>query len=200
MAAFTAERYGRAVIDVVDYQPAWAARFAELSEAYAAALRSFGARYRSIEHVGSTSVSGLAAKPIIDIDIVVDAANTERATRALARIGFDPRGDLGVPGRIAFFTPGRFSPSNTYVMTDGSLALRNHLAVRDVLRADSVLRDEYALVKRRAAGSAGNPGEYLELKNDVLNKILRQAGLSEDERAEVAKVNRSIAARGARNS
>lgn len=94
---------------------------------------------------------GLAAKPIIDVDVVVDAADAEQASRALSHIGFEVRGDLGVPGRLAFLTPERFAPSNTYVMTDGSLALRNHLAVRDVLQADSALRDEYAAVKRQAA-------------------------------------------------
>jgi GrpB-like predicted nucleotidyltransferase (UPF0157 family) len=143
-------------------------------------------------------VPGLAAKPIIDVDVIVEAADAELASRALTHIGFEARGDLGVPGRIAFFTPEQFAPSNTYVITAGSLALRNHLAVRDVLRADPALRDEYAAVKRQAASTAGNPGEYLVLKSSVLDKILRLAGLSSKERAEIAKVNRSIAARGSR--
>ncbi|MBT2504231.1 GrpB family protein [Curtobacterium sp. ISL-83] len=184
------------MIEVVEYQPSWSARFSELRAAYGPALRAAGVGYRSIEHVGSTSVPGLAAKPIIDVDVVVEAADAEPASRALAHIGFEARGDLDVPGRIAFFTPERFAPSNTYVMTDGSLALRNHLAVRDVLRADSALRDEYAAAKRQAAISAGNPGEYLVLKSGVLDRILCLAGLSAEERAQVAEVNRSIAARG----
>ncbi|PCN46878.1 hypothetical protein Csp2054_14880 [Curtobacterium sp. 'Ferrero'] len=187
------------MIEIVEYQASWSARFTELRTAYGEALRTAGAGYRSIEHVGSTSVPGLAAKPIIDVDVVVEASDAEQAARALSHIGFEARGDLGVPGRIAFFTPERFAPSNTYVMTDGSLALRNHLAVREVLRADSELRDEYAAAKRQAARSAGNPGEYLVLKSDVLDKILRRAGLSAEERAEVADVNRSIAARGAKS-
>jgi GrpB-like predicted nucleotidyltransferase (UPF0157 family) len=188
------------VIEVVDHQQDWASRFEWLRASYADALDAEGARYRTIEHVGSTAVPGLAAKPVIDVDIVVDAVDVHAAVAALATIGFESRGDLGVPGRIAFFTPDGFAPSNTYVTTDGSLALRNHLAVRDVLRADQALRDEYGEVKRRAASAAHDIGEYTVLKSEILDRILRQAGLTEAERAEIAEVNRSIAARTSSSS
>jgi GrpB-like predicted nucleotidyltransferase (UPF0157 family) len=185
------------VIEVVEHQVAWATRFIELRAAYAQALSKAGTRYRAIEYVGSTSVPGLAAKPIIDVDIIVDAADVASATSALVAIGFEPRGDLGVPGRIAFFTPHEFAPTNTYVIVEGSLSLRNHLAVRDVLRTDADLREAYSAAKRRAATSATDIGEYTLLKNDILDTILARAGFSESDRAEVAKVNRSIAARAA---
>jgi GrpB-like predicted nucleotidyltransferase (UPF0157 family) len=71
-------------------------------------------------------------------------------------LGFAPLGELGIPHRWAFKEPARLSGTNTYVIVDGCLSLRNHLAVRDVLRADSALRDEYAAVKRRAGSRAAN--------------------------------------------
>ncbi|WIE71414.1 GrpB family protein [Curtobacterium sp. MCJR17_020] len=186
------------MIEVVEHQPSWPERFAMLRDAYAAALDDAGARYRSIEHVGSTSVPGLAAKPVIDVDIVVDASDVAAAVAALATIGFEPRGDLGVPDRQAFRTPERFAPSNTYVATAGSLSLRNHLAVRDVLRADPALREEYAAVKRRAAAEAEDIDDYIERKSGVLSRVLAAAGISVEERAAITEVNRDITGRGAR--
>ncbi len=80
---------------------------------------------------------------------------------------------------------------------EGALALRNHLAVRDVLRADPVLRDEYARVKRHAAEVAADINEYISLKSEVLGRVLERAGLSEAERAAIAETNAGIAGRGA---
>ena len=95
-----------------------------------------------IEHVGSTSVTGLAAKPIIDCDIIVREADVSAASSTLV----SPLGELGIPQRWAFKEPARLSGTNTYVIVDGCLSLRNHLAVRDVLSADAALREEYAAV------------------------------------------------------
>ena len=184
-------------VRVVAYREAWAGRFGELRDAYAAALGTSGLTPIAIEHVGSTAVPGLAAKPVIDVDVVVGASDVDLAVRALGLIGFEPSGAGGVPGRVAFVTPERFRPSNTYVVTAGSLALRNHLAVRDVLRSDRALRDEYGMVKLRAAETAADIDAYLAAKSEVLERILRRAGLSDEDRAAIAAANRAIAERGA---
>jgi GrpB-like predicted nucleotidyltransferase (UPF0157 family) len=185
------------MIELADYDPRWPARFTELRTAYSAALDAAGVGHR-IEHVGSTSIPGLAAKPVIDIDVVVAPSDVPAAVTALAGIGFRPLGDLGVPGREAFVTPERFAPTNTYVVAEGALALRNHLAVRDVLREDDALRDEYAAVKREAAAGSADVGDYLLRKSAVLSRILDRAGLTPAEREEIAATNRAIADRGAR--
>lgn len=184
------------VIEVVEYRASWPERFAGLRAQYAAALEAAAVPHR-IEHVGSTAVPGLAAKPVIDVDVVVDPEHVTAAVRALATIGFEPRGDLGIPGRQAFRTPDRFAPSNTYVVAEGALALRNHLGVRDVLRSDTALRDEYAAVKRCAARTAADIDDYLEQKSDVLDRILRAAGLTDEERASITASTRGITGRGA---
>ena len=130
------------MIEVREYEPAWAARFEELRAEYDATFARAGVPVVAIEHVGSTAVPGLAAKPIIDCDVVVAERDVMAASDALVRLGFEPRGELGIPQRWAFYEPERLAGTNTYVVVDGSLSLRNHLAVRDLLRRDPELRDE----------------------------------------------------------
>ena len=173
------------MIEVREYDPAWAARFEELRAEYQAALERAGVPVVAIEHVGSTSVPGLAAKPIIDCDIVVSEADVPAASNVLVTLGFEPRGELGIPQRWAFYAPERLAGTSTYVVVDGSLALRNHLAVRDVLRRDRGLREEYAAVKHAVGATAADIYEYGAGKNDVIQRILAAAGLSEAERASI---------------
>lgn len=173
------------MILVVDYDPAWPARFESLRTEYGEALRAAGVPVVSIEHVGSTSVPGLAAKPIIDVDIVVEEEHVEAASNVLTGLGFTPLGERGIPQRWSFQEPPRLAPTHTYVVVDGSLALRNHLAVRDVLRADAHLRDEYAAVKKRAAAEVADIDEYLQRKSAIIQAILAKAGLTESERATI---------------
>jgi GrpB-like predicted nucleotidyltransferase (UPF0157 family) len=174
------------VITVADYDPVWPGLFVTLRAEYAAAMAAAGIPVVAIEHVGSTSVPGLAAKPIIDVDIVVQATDVAAASGVLVSLGFTALGELGIPQRWAFRAPARLPRTNTYVIVDGCLSLRNHLGVRDVLRADQGLRDEYAAVKQRAGARLDNLDEYLLAKNDIVQKILTAAGLTDAERASIA--------------
>ncbi|MEJ7833342.1 MAG: GrpB family protein [Nocardioides sp.] len=174
------------MISVADYDPSWPTRFEMLRREYAAALNALGVPVIAIEHVGSTSVPGLAAKPIIDCDIVVADDRVVGASDALCGLGFTPLGELGIPQRWAFHEPVRLRGTNTYVVVDGSLSLRNHLAVRDTFRGDDRLRDRYAEVKRRAGPTATDLEEYGRGKNGVVQEILAAAGLSDDERGSIA--------------
>jgi GrpB-like predicted nucleotidyltransferase (UPF0157 family) len=139
----------------------------------------------AIEHVGSTSVTDLAAKPVIDCDIVVAERDVAAASEVLVGMGFTPLGELGIPQRWAFKEPARLARTNTYVVVDGSLSLRNHLAVRDTLRADAALRERYAAVKRRVAAAVDNLDDYGAGKNAILQEILAAAGLTDAERASI---------------
>lgn len=174
------------MITVVEYDPAWPSRFEELREEYATAMSAAAVPIVAIEHVGSTSVPGLAAKPVIDCDIVVAEAQVTAASSVLVQLGFAPLGELGIPLRWAFKEPARLSGTNTYVVVDDSLSLRNHLAVRSVLRADPALRDEYAAVKRNAGARAANIDEYGQAKTSMVQKLLAAAGLTESDRASIA--------------
>jgi GrpB-like predicted nucleotidyltransferase (UPF0157 family) len=177
------------VIEVVEYDPRWAEQFAALEARYREALA--GVSVLAIEHVGSTAVPGLAAKPIIDVDIVVAAEDVVPALAAMERIGFVSRGERGVPDRWALDAPGDAPPTHTYVVVAGSLAMRNHLGVRHVLRNDAELRDAYGALKRSLAAEVDEIDVYVERKSDLLAVILERAGLDADERASITEINRA---------
>ena len=173
------------MISVVDYDPSWPPRFDALPAAYADALTAADVPFVSIEHVGSTAVPGLAAKPVIDCDIVVREAQVAATCAVLVSLGCTPLGELGIPQRWAFKEPARLAGTNTYVVVDGSLSLRNHVMMRDVLRGNPRLRDEYAAVKREVGASAADIDEYGQGKTAMVQKILAAAGLTDDERASI---------------
>ena len=173
------------MITVVDYDRTWPQRFAQLRREYAEAMRRSGVPVVAIEHVGSTSVPGLAAKPVIDCDIVVAEDQVSRAAEVLVGLGFRPLGDLGIPKRWAFAEPARLAATNTYVVVAGCLALRNHLAVRDTLRTRPELRDRYGTLKKQIGLTAGSIEEYGRGKNALVQEILAAAGLTDDERATI---------------
>jgi GrpB-like predicted nucleotidyltransferase (UPF0157 family) len=86
---------------------------------------------------------------------------------------------------VAFKEPELLGGTNTYVVVAGSLSLRNHLAVRDILRTDSNLRKQYAAVKKEVGATAANIDEYGRGKNAMIQQILAAAGLSPAERAAI---------------
>jgi GrpB-like predicted nucleotidyltransferase (UPF0157 family) len=175
-------------IEVVPYDPAWAVHFARIRDELADALG--GVPVRAIEHVGSTSVPGLAAKPVIDVDVVVARDDLWRAIHALEDAGYAHRGDLGISDRHSMSEPD--SPRrNVYVVVEGSLALRNHLAVRDALRADSGLRDQYARLKQELGARLDTVDEYSAAKTDFLVGVLERAGFTGEEIETVAIANRA---------
>ena len=170
------------------YSPEWAEEFEKVKTELVIALA--GVDYQSIEHVGSTSIESLATKPILDIDIVVTCSNVPAAIAALEEFGYTFQ-DWGIADRHALVQPYGTSPSrHVYVCVEGSLALRNHPGLRDVLRSDRALRDEYAAVKYGLARESPNDvNAYCESKNAIINKILGRAGLSNEDRAAIEEVN-----------
>jgi len=161
-------------IRVVDYDPAWP----ELFEALAArALAALGDVALRADHVGSTAVPGLAAKPIVDLDVVVAGPGDVRtAVGRLATIGYVHRGDLGIPGREAFRPPDGDPPHHLYVVVDGNLAHRRHLALRDHLRADPDAAERYATLKRRLADRHRyDVDAYTEAKDEFIVPVLAVA-------------------------
>ena len=136
-------------------------------------------------NVGSTSLPGLAAKPTLDCDIVVEEQHVAAASDVLVAVGFEPRGELGLSQRWTFYEPERLSGTNTYVVVAGSLSLKNYLAVRDVLRANPTLRDEYGAVKMRVGATANDIYAYCADKDFMVQRILEKAG-PDEERTSIA--------------
>ena len=163
-------------IAVVDHDPEWADWFRTLHDLIWPAVEDLALR---IDHVGSTSVPGLAAKPTIDMDIVVaHVADAPGVVARLAEIGYRWRGDLGVEGREAFRLledDGR-PPHNLYLVVEGNRAHLDHLLLRDLLREDPDARERYAAVKREsAASSPGDIDAYLAGKAPLVDELLARA-------------------------
>ena len=175
-------------VEVVEYQPQWPEQFDSVATVIREALR--GVASATVEHVGSTSVPGLAAKPILDIDVMVDSDDVNDAISGLEAIGYVHRGDLGVVGREAFFAPDESPRRNVYVCQVGTLNVRNHIAVRDVLRAREDLRDAYAAVKLELAGSTTiDIDTYIAKKSAVLQRVLDESDLTSEEKLQIRLLN-----------
>jgi GrpB-like predicted nucleotidyltransferase (UPF0157 family) len=131
----------------------------------------------AIEHVGSTAVPGLAAKPIIDMDVVVASAGDVRvAIERLAALGYVHQGNLGIVGREAFETPAGLPAHHLYVCIHGGAALQNHLQVRDYLRRHADAAATYGRLKKTLAESFPDDIEkYMSGKTDFLTGVLRSA-------------------------
>jgi len=122
-------------ISVVDYDSQWPQIFQSLKRVFE---ERFVHLYISVEHVGSTSVPGLAAKPKIDLDIIVEEeAKVKAVIIELEKLGYEHRGDLGIKGREAFYRSSNKIPDsgkgqewiahNLYVCIQGIPSLQNHL-------------------------------------------------------------------------
>jgi GrpB-like predicted nucleotidyltransferase (UPF0157 family) len=194
------ERIGRRIEDymgqvtVVDYDPNWPRLFETLSAPISELLAGVAI---SIEHVGSTAVPGLAAKPVIDIDVVVLPPDVSTGIARLQGFGYQHLGDRGVPQREAFRRPPGSAVHHLYLCPSTSPALANHLAIRDHLRANPPAARAYgALKKRLAIDFAHDVDGYVEAKTAFLVAILRQRGFHDDVLSEIERINRRPTATG----
>jgi GrpB-like predicted nucleotidyltransferase (UPF0157 family) len=163
-------------IVVSDYDPRWPGWFEQVRVHVWAAVGDVAVR---IDHVGSTSVPGLAAKPLIDMDIVVTGeAAVEPVIGRLAGIGYRWLGDFGIAGRQAFRAPAgtRLPPHNLYLVAEDSKPHLDHWLLRDLLRADPGAREAYAELKRHNAETAGGDLDaYVAAKAEFVAGLLARA-------------------------
>ena len=169
---------------IVDYDPLWPVVFADLKRVIETTL---GGLALSVEHVGSTAVPGLAAKPIIDLDVVIESeAGLAEVIDALSGLGYCHEGDLGIEGRQAFGRAshdvpyddtGRTWPSHhLYVCPQQSQELARHLVFRDYMREHLDDALEYATLKHRLAEQFRHDmNSYVEGKGVFIERILRDA-------------------------
>lgn len=157
---------------LVEYNPLWPQAFAE----EAARIKStLGDEALAIEHYGSTSVPGLRAKPIIDLQIgVADISYGLRFIEPMAGLGYDYAGDQGIPEHHIF---GR-GRARTYlahvVVYQGQQWLRS-LLFRDRLRHDPKLRAGYEKLKFKLAMTVATRAEYTAGKTNFIESVC-QAG------------------------
>jgi GrpB-like predicted nucleotidyltransferase (UPF0157 family) len=163
---------------IVPYSAAWPDAFEKLKDTLLAVLEGCSV---TIEHVGSTSVPGLAAKPILDVDVVMAAGTLFSAVREkLEQAGYRHEGDLGITGREAFrydSKPGLMA-HHLYVCAEDSRELRRHIAFRNHLRISPEDRERYGQVKTEAA--ALHPRDmdgYMQEKASCIMEIYTRLGL-----------------------
>lgn len=173
---------------VESYNPEWAQWFESLKREIWPAVQHCA---MAIEHVGSTSVPGLAAKPIVDMDIVVeDAQRLQQVIRALESIGYTHRGNLGVEGREAFWATAGEIKHNLYACTQGCVSLQNHLFLREYLRANPQSCREYSDLKHRLASMVSSIDAYIEGKTAFIVDILSHSKLSARDLEDIKSSNR----------
>jgi GrpB-like predicted nucleotidyltransferase (UPF0157 family) len=159
---------------VVAYDPRWPGLFGQLRDRVDAALAGVA---HVTEHVGSTAVPGLDAKPVIDLDVVVpDDAAVHAAIRALTARGWQHQGNLGITGREAFLPPVDAVYHHLYAVVAGSQPHRDHIDLRDFLRTHPVQAARYSSLKRQlAALLRTDRSAYGDGKAEMISDLLRQA-------------------------
>lgn len=165
----------RTEVRVVPHDPAWARLFAEEAARLRAAL---GEALLAIEHVGSTSVPGLAAKPILDLAASVPTlAGAAALLPALRRLGYEHKPDPEIPERMYFVKgPAERRTHHLSLAGPGSRFWRDHLRFRDLLRADTGLAAAYERLKRELAERhTGDRLAYTTGKQAFIEAALRRA-------------------------
>ncbi len=158
-------------IEVVDYCPSWRDKFNNEKSALTAVLRQPKAR---IWHIGSTSVAGLVAKPIIDILVGLPQVDEiDRYNKELAKLGYVAKGENGIAGRRYFQKGGIQRSHHMHVFGLDHPALRAHLAFRDYLRLNADIATEYGQIKTAAALSCQHDSnQYMALKHKFVEHHL----------------------------
>ena len=163
---------------VLPYDRAWKSDFEAIRQEIASAL---GDLILGIEHVGSTSVEGLSAKPCIDIDVVIrDRTILDAVVRKLETIGYIHEGNLGIPDREAFRYRDKphLQTHHLYVCPRESRELHRHITFRDYLRGNPEAVRQYRLVKEAAARRYPEDiDQYMEYKSACIQQLYRQCGL-----------------------
>ena len=163
---------------VLPYDERWRQDFLKIEAELTEAL---GQLIIGIEHVGSTSVRGLSAKPIIDIDVVIkDYSGLGDVVSALGRIGYQHEGNLGIAGREAFKYDGKehLQKHHLYVCPEDSPELKRHLAFRDYLRTHPGAIWEYSRIKKEGAELYPDDIErYIKHKSPFIEKIYAEIGI-----------------------
>jgi GrpB-like predicted nucleotidyltransferase (UPF0157 family) len=157
-------------ITVVDYDERWPQRFRDIAERVRQALGDVAV---GVEHIGSTSVPGLAAKPIVDVLLTVDDVSKEATyLPALTSAGFMLR--VREPEHRMLRTPAR--DVHLHVYEPDRPEVRDYLDLRDWLRIDADDRELYAATKRRLARKQwADMNDYADAKTDVVRDVLVRA-------------------------
>jgi GrpB-like predicted nucleotidyltransferase (UPF0157 family) len=156
----------KATLALAPYDPKWAEAFAAEVILIRGALPDMSFE---IDHIGSTAVPGLPAKPILDIAMSADANDVPHIAEALVGLGYIDRGIRS--GRLFIrLRDGDVRTHNLHLYEPGDPDCRDQIAFRDALRADPSLRDRYAALKQDLVDRLGDAGRvrYADEKTDFV--------------------------------
>ena len=163
---------------VLPYDPKWASDFQQIRDEIEDAV---GHLILRIEHVGSTSVEGMSAKPCIDLDVIIrDISLLPPVIRGLEAVGYVYEGDLGIPGREAFAYTDKphLKPHHLYVCPQDSEELHRHLTFRAYLRSHPEAVAAYSRVKETAARLYPDSIDgYMAYKSPCIEELYALCGL-----------------------
>lgn len=163
---------------VVPYEEAWKTAFEKIKNEIEAEI---GDLVLGIEHVGSTSVEGMSAKPCIDMDVIIkDYSVFDEIVGKLGAIGYIHEGDLGIRNREAFKYTNKphLMKHHLYVCPQDSEELHRHIRFRDFLRQNIEAVKEYSLVKEKAAELYPNDiDQYIAYKSPCIEELYKKCGL-----------------------
>lgn len=169
-----------AKVTVLPYDSAWKSAFEAIKKEIEGAA---GDLILGIEHVGSTSVEGMSAKPCIDLDVVIrDVSVLEAVIARLAAIGYIHEGDLGIPGREAFKYTDKphLQTHHLYVCPRDSRELHRHITFREFLKSHPEAVKRYSRVKETAAQLFPDDiDRYIAYKSPCIEELYAQCGLQE---------------------
>jgi GrpB-like predicted nucleotidyltransferase (UPF0157 family) len=153
------------------HQPAWAPAFEGERTLLAAALVE-----PALQHIGSTAVPGLVAKPVIDLMLgVSELPPSAETVAAVVACGYEALGEQGVPGRL-YFRKRSATRANLHVVLVGGAHWHNNLALRDHLRSNPAARERYAAAKEQAVRSGANTSfAYSEAKSAAVELLLQES-------------------------
>jgi GrpB-like predicted nucleotidyltransferase (UPF0157 family) len=170
-AIVAAKRKTPAEVRVCDYDTQWPYLFSRIEGELRGQL---GALVLAIDHVGSTSVPGLAAKPIIDIDLVISSAYQFPSVKErLEKFGYIHEGPCGIPEREAFRCVIDLPAHHPYVCETDARSLKEQLRLRDALRQNPELAAQYATLKRALADQYRHDRlAYTEAKSGFIRSVI----------------------------
>lgn len=178
-------------IEVVDYRPEWEKMFQEEEKKIRKIL---GKNCIAVYHIGSTSVKGLPAKPIIDImPVVKDISLVDSHDPEFRALGYDCRGEFGIPGRRFYAKGGDRRTHHIHIFEKSSEAdIKRHLAVRDYLRSHPDTAREYAELKKSLAARYPHDNDGYCDGKDAYMKELEQKALKWQEEQEAGDTSVSL--------
>jgi GrpB-like predicted nucleotidyltransferase (UPF0157 family) len=166
-------KYG--TVRLVEHDPRWAPAFLAERVVLAEALDGLSCQ---IEHIGSTAISGLPAKPILDIAVgMTESGDLRESIARLQQLGYEYRGDAGDGGGHVFVRAnGEVRTHHVHVVALGGEQWRKYLMLRDLLRTDAGARERYAAAKRELADRFPEDRKsYTDGKDEVMYRLLREA-------------------------